>query len=115
MLNARIVLILTGLAFAIWETVDIFLIEVPAIAALFALLFLACTIWFWRRDSLRAAIAFLPLFAVEAGSAPFWKHVMTETKVAGIALGAAGIASVVALASTRLTPNRSRAGGLSSL
>jgi hypothetical protein len=115
MLNARTVLILTGLAFAIWETVDIFLIEVPAMAALFAALFLVCTIWFWRRDSLRPAIAFLPLFAVEAGSAPFWKHVMTETKVAGIVLGAAGIASVIALARTRLAPNRSQAGRLGSL
>jgi len=115
MLNARIVLILTGLAFAIWETVDIFLIEVPAMAALFAVLFLACTIWFWRRDSLCAAITFLPLNAGEAGSASFWKHVMTETKVAAIVLGAAGIVSVVALARTRLTPNRSRAGSLSSL
>ena len=115
MLNARIVLILTGLTFAIWETVDIFLIEVPAMAGLFAVLFLACTIWFWRGNSLRAAITFLPLFAVEAGSAPFWKHVMTETKVAGIVLGAAGIVSVVALARRRLTPNRSQAGRLSSL
>jgi hypothetical protein len=51
MLKARIALILTGLTFAIWETVDIFQIEVPAVAAFFAVSFFACTMWFWRRDS----------------------------------------------------------------
>jgi hypothetical protein len=68
MLNARIALILTGLTFAIWETVDIFQIDVPAVAALFAVSFLACTMWFWCRDSGRAAIAFVPLSMIEAGS-----------------------------------------------
>jgi len=114
MLNARVALILTGLTFAIWEAVDIFLIEVPAVAALFAALFLTCTIWFWRRDSVRAAIALLPLFAIEAGSAPFWKHVMAETKLAGILLGTTGIAAVIAVATTRRHPNRSQAGRLTS-
>jgi hypothetical protein len=109
MLNARIALILTGLTFAIWETVDIFQIEVPAVAAFFAVSFFGCTMWFWRRDSGRAAIAFLPLFTIEAGSAPFWKHVMTETKLAGIVLGTAGIAAVVGVAATRRNANRSPA------
>ena len=39
-MNARIGLILTGLAFGIWETVDIFWIDVPAVAAIFSALFL---------------------------------------------------------------------------
>lgn len=102
MSHARIGLILTGLAFGIWEIVSAFQIEYPAIAAVFAALFLACTLWFWRRDSIRAALAFLPLFAVEAGSAPTWKHVMTETKVAGVALGTAGILLVLVVVATRL-------------
>ena len=70
MMNARIGLILTGLAFGIWEAVDIFWIDVPAIAAVFAALFLGCTLWFWRRDSVRAAVALLVLFAFEAAAAP---------------------------------------------
>jgi hypothetical protein len=92
---ARTVLILTGLTFGIWEAVDIFRIEVPAVAAVFAVLFLARTAWFWRRDSLRSAAAFLPLFAIEAGSAPTWKHVMAVTKVAGFLLGVIGLLAVL--------------------
>jgi hypothetical protein len=105
---ARIGLILTGLAFAVWETVSTFQIDHPAIAAVFAALFLACTIWFWQRDSLPAAMAFLPLLAVEVASAPTWKHVMTQTKVAGFALGSVGILCVIAVVATRLIARRSR-------
>jgi hypothetical protein len=94
---ARTVLILTGLTFGIWEAIDIFWIDVPAVAAVFAVLFLACTAWYWRRDSLRAAAAFLPLFAVEAASAPTLKHVMTVTKVAGFSLGVIGLLAVLAV------------------
>ena len=54
-MSSRIGLIATGLAFGLWEAVDIFWIDVPAIAAVFAGLFLGCTLWFWRRDSARAA------------------------------------------------------------
>jgi hypothetical protein len=92
---ARTALILTGLTFAIWEAVDVFWIDVPAVAAVFAVLFLGCTAWFWRRDSLPAALAFVPLFAVEAGTAPTWKHVMTVTKVAGCSLGTIGLLAVL--------------------
>jgi hypothetical protein len=94
---ARTVLILTGLTFGIWEAIDIFQIEVPAVAAVFAVLFLACTAWYWRRDSLRAALAVLPLFAIEAASAPTWKHVMTVTKVAGFSLGVIGLLAALAV------------------
>ena len=94
---ARTVLILTGLTFGIWEAIDVFRIEVPAVAAVFAVLFLACTAWFWRRGSLRSAAAFLPLFAVEAGTAPTWTHVMTVTKVAGFSLGVVGLLATLAV------------------
>ena len=56
MFNARIALILAGVTFATWETVDIFWISFPAAAAVFAALFLGGTIWLWRRDSVRAAL-----------------------------------------------------------
>jgi hypothetical protein len=94
---ARTVLLLTGLTFGIWEAIDVFWIDVPAVAAVFAILFLACTAWFWRRESLRSAVAFLPLFAVEAASAPTWKHVMTVTKVAGFSLGVVGLLATLAV------------------
>jgi hypothetical protein len=94
---ARTALILTGLAFAIWEAVDVFWIDVPAVAAVFAVLFAACTTWYWRRDSLPAALAFVPLFAIEAGTAPTWKHVMTVTKAAGVSLGVVGLLAALAV------------------
>ncbi len=43
MFNARTGLILAGVTFATWETVDIFWITVPAAAAVFAALFAGCT------------------------------------------------------------------------
>ena len=55
MFNARIALVLAAVAFATWETVDIFWISFPAAAAVMAVLFLCCTIWYLRRDSVRAA------------------------------------------------------------
>ena len=99
MRTRRTILILLGLTFGTLETIDIFRIDVPAVAAVFAVLFLACTAWFWRRDSVRAAAALPVLFAFEAAVAPSLKHVMTVTKVADFSLGVAGaIAALVVLA-----------------
>ena len=94
---ARISLVLLGLAFGTWEAIDIFKIDVPAVAAVFAALFLACTAWFWRRNSARAATALLVLFAFEAAVAPSLKHVMTVTKVAAFSLGVAGAVAALAV------------------
>jgi membrane-bound ClpP family serine protease len=80
MFNARIALILAGLAFAIWETIDIFWISFPAAAAAFAALFLGGTLWLWRRNTLRPALVLLLLFAFEAVVAPTLRA-MTVTKV----------------------------------
>ena len=96
MLNARIGLILTGLTFGIWEAVDIFWIDVPAAAAVFAALFLACTLWFWHRNSVRAAVSLMVLFAFEAAVAPSLKA-MTVTKAADFTLAIAGVACAVAV------------------
>jgi hypothetical protein len=96
MSKARNALILSGLAFGVWEAIDIFWIDVPAMAAVFAALFFACTAWFWRRGSMRAAAALLVLFTFEAAAAPSLKHVMTVTKVADFSLGVAG--ALIALA-----------------
>jgi len=97
MSKARNALILAGLAFGVWEAIDIFWIDVPAVAAIFAALFLVCTAWFWRRDSMRAAAALLVLFAFEAAAAPSLKHVMTVTKVADFSLGVAGALAALAV------------------
>jgi hypothetical protein len=94
--NARTALILAGLSFAIWETVDIFWISVPAAAAVFAALFACCTLWFWRRNSIRAAAALAVLFAFEGAVAPTL-NAMTVTRVADFTLALAGTAFAVAV------------------
>jgi hypothetical protein len=95
--NARAALILSGLSFAVWESIDVFWIDFPAAAALFAGLFLGCTLWFWRRNSVRAAMALLVLFAFEAAAVPSFKGVMTVTKVVDVTLSFVGIALAVAV------------------
>ena len=106
-MRTRSLLILAGLAFATWETVDIFWIDTPAVAAVMAFLFFACTIWFWRRDSRRAAAALLILFAIELVTAPTL-NTMLVTKVFDIALAVTG----VALAVLELRRGRDPAGRL---
>lgn len=105
MFNARIALVLAGLAFATWETVDIFWISFPPAAAVMAVLFLASTIWFWRRDSTRAAAALTLLFGFEGAVAPTL-NAMTVTKVADLALSLTGIV----LAATAVLARRRAAG-----
>ena len=108
MSKARIALILTGLAFGVWETVSSFQIDVPAVAAVFAVLFFGCTAWFWRRSSVPAATAFLPLFAIEIAAAPTLKHLIVETKVAMVLLGTLGVVSVLGIVAARVRARISR-------
>ena len=107
MLNARIALILAGLTFATWETIDIFWISFPAAAAVFAALFLSATLWLWRRGSVRAAVALMLLFAFEAAVAPTLRA-MTVTKVADLTLALTGIALAIAVVVTRRRTKASR-------
>ena len=100
MFNARIALILAGLTFATWETIDIFWISLPAAAAVFAALFLSGTLWFWRRDSVRGALALMLLFAFEAAVAPTL-GAMTVTKVADFTVALTGIALAITVVVTR--------------
>lgn len=115
-MKARNVLLAVGLSYGIWETVDIFRIDVPAVAAVFAALFFACTAWFWRRNSLSAATALLALCAFEAGVAPTL-HAETVTKAFDVALGLTGVvAAVVVLVHGRriaVPPLRQQEGELS--
>jgi hypothetical protein len=107
MFNARIALILAGLAFATWEAIDIFWISFPPAAAVFAALFLAGTIWLWRRDSVRAALLLLVLFAFEGAVAPTLKA-MTVTKVADLTLALIGVALAITVVVTRRGTKASR-------
>ena len=107
MFKARTALILAGLAFATWETIDIFWISFPAAAAVFAALFLTATLWFWRRDSVRAVLALLLLFGFEAAVAPTL-GAMTVTKVADLALSLTGIALAMTVVVTRRRTRASR-------
>jgi hypothetical protein len=100
MFNARIALILAGLTFATWETIDIFWISFPAAAAVFAALFLGGTLWLWRRDSVRAALVLLLLFAFEAAVAPTLRAMMVA-KVADLLLALTGIALAMTVVVTR--------------
>jgi len=109
MRNARIALILAGLAFGIWEGIDIFWIDVPEFAALFSVLFLACTAWFWRRRSVKPVVVMAILFGFEAAVAPSLQHVMTITKVAAFTLGVLGLASAVAVLALRRSASATRA------
>lgn len=108
MLSKRTGLVLAGLAFATWETVDIFWISFPAAAAVFGALFLGSTLWFWRRDSIRAAIALGILFAFEGAVAPTLKA-MPVTKVADFVLALIGIALAITVVVTRRRARSSRA------
>lgn len=110
MFNARTALILAGLTFATWETVDIFWISFPAAGVVMAALFLGCTIWYWRRDTVRAAVALMLLFAFEAAATPTLK-VMTVTRVADLTLALTGIALAVTVIVGRRRSPASRTVG----
>jgi hypothetical protein len=104
MFNRRTGLLLAGLTFATWETVDIFWISVPAVAAVMAALFFAATAWFWRRDSIRAALALALLFGFEAAVAPTLKA-LPVTKVADLAIALTGVMfAVTVIVRRRRTP-----------
>jgi len=107
MFNARPALILAGLTFAVWETVDIFWISFPAAALVFAAMFFGCTIWFWRRDSVRAVAGLTLLFAFEAAVAPTLKA-MTATKVVDLTVALTGVALAVIVIVTRRRVRASR-------
>jgi hypothetical protein len=104
-MNARLALVAAGLAYGVWETVDIFWISVPAAAAVFAVLFLACTAWFWRRNSARAAGVLALLCGFEAAVAPSLKAELV-TRACDLTLGVLGVAAAMAVLAPRLRGRR---------
>ena len=112
MTNTRVALIVTGLAFGIWEAVSIFRIDVPAVAAVVAAAFIGGTIWFWRRGSLKAVAVLLAFFAFEVAVAPSLKHVMLVTKLAAGGLGIVGASMAIAVLVSARRLDRSLRRGL---
>ena len=109
---SRIALIATGLAFGVWEAVDIFRIDVPAVAAVFGAVFLGCTAWFWRRGSMKA-VGVLSLFlAFEVAMAPSLKEASTTTKATVIVVGTLGFAAAMAVLVGERRARRSSGRGL---
>jgi hypothetical protein len=90
----RNALIAIALAFAVWETSDI--PDTGTIAAVFALLFFACSLWLWRRNSRIAAVVLALQFTIEATQAHTWKDASPTAKDAALALGTAGILAATA-------------------
>ena len=93
-MTIRNALIAIALSFGIWETTDI--PDTGAIAAVFAVLFFACSLWLWRRNSRIAALVLGLQFTIEATQAHTWKDASPATKEAALVLGTAGIAAAAA-------------------
>ena len=90
----RNALIAIALAFGAWETSDI--PDTGLIAAIFAILFFACTLWLWRRNSRIATVVLALQFTIEATQAHTWKDASPMAKEAALALGTAGIIAAAA-------------------
>jgi hypothetical protein len=87
-MTIRNALIAIALSFGIWETTDI--PDTGAIAAIFAVLFLACSLWLWRRNSRIAVVVLALQFTVEATQAHTWKDASSTARDAALALGTTG-------------------------
>ena len=106
-MTVRTALIGIALAFGIWETSDIS--DTGAIAAVFAILFFACSLWLWRRGSRIAAFVLGLQFTVEAKQAHTWQDASTGAKDAAMVLGTAGILAAAAFLVRSFLPLRGRA------
>src|SRR5581483_4630469 len=103
-MTIRNALIAIAVAFGVWETSDI--PDTGAIAAVFAVLFFACSLWLWRRSNRIAALVLALQFAVEATQAHTWKDASPTAKDAAAVLGTAGIAAAAAFLARSLRPLR---------
>jgi uncharacterized membrane protein len=110
-MTIRNALIAIALSFGVWETTDI--PEARAAAAVFALLFFACSLWLWRRRSRAAALVLAIQFTIEATQAHTWKDASTAAKDAATVLGTAGILVAATFLVRSLRPQPAREGGMS--
>jgi hypothetical protein len=91
-MNIRNSLLATGIAFGVFETVDI--PDTGVAALVFALLFFGLTAWIWRRDSRPAAVVIGVLLAFEATQAQTWKDASVVMKTVAMVGGSLGLAVV---------------------
>jgi hypothetical protein len=106
MLNAR-TLTVAAVAMGLLEAFMLFVIEVPAAALVFAVLFLAGAAWFARRGAVAAAAALALLFAVELLGVPFYERSGVAdwlVQLTAAALSAVGLAAAVAVIARGRTP-----------
>lgn len=91
-MNIRNSVLAIGIAFGIFESVDIPHTGSPALVV--ALLFFGLTAWIWRRDSRVAAGIVGVLLALEATQAQTWKDVSGVVKAIAMVGGSVGLAVV---------------------
>jgi len=91
-MNIRNSVLAIGVAFGIFETVDILDTGIAALA--FALLFFGLTVWVWRRESRPAAAVIGVLLAFEATQAQTWKDASLAVKDVAMVGGSIGLALV---------------------
>jgi hypothetical protein len=91
-MNIRNSLLATGIAFGVFETVDI--PDTGVAALVFALLFFGLTAWIWRRDSRFAAAVVGVLLAFEATQAQTWKDASPAARDVAMIGGSLGLAVV---------------------
>lgn len=98
-MNIRNSVLATGVAFGIFEAVDIPDTGIPALV--FALLFFGLTVWIWRRDSRIAGAVVGVLLAFEATQAQTWQDASPAAKDVAMIGGSIGLALVGAYALRR--------------
>lgn len=91
-MNIRNSVLAIGVAFGIFETVDI--LDTGVAALLFALLFFGLTVWVWRRDSRPGAVLIGVLLAFEATQAQTWNDASLAAKDVAMVGGSVGLALV---------------------
>lgn len=91
-MNIRNSVLAIGVAFGIFETVDI--LDTGVAALLFALLFFGLTVWVWRRDSRPGAALIGVLLAFEATQAQTWNDASLAAKDVAMVGGSIGLALV---------------------
>jgi hypothetical protein len=87
-MNTRNLLLAVAAGFTVMETADIPHTGVPA--AVFAVVFLACAAWFWRRNSLVAVAVLSVQFLFEVTQAHTW-HVGLPREIFAMVLGTIGL------------------------
>jgi hypothetical protein len=99
-ISARHALLAVALVFGAWELTDI--PDAKGFAAAFAVLFLVCAAWLWRRDSAIPVALITAMCTVEATQAHTWKDASPLAKDLAMVVGSAGVAAAAWWVASRL-------------